>query len=231
MPFHGTVPAVKRTLAAGKGGWAENYIGNGRSELSAVRQYATGMGAVFLLLGLAGFIGPLVQGSNGQAFYTGSGLLLGLFAIDSVHNLVHLLFGIGGLFAGMTSWSASRVYAQVTGVIYALLFVVGLFTAGQNVGLLGNMLLFNVADNVLHAAISLVSLYFGFAPGLRPGPHRRLGAQQAGRTRRRAYQRPHSLTSEWGLSLCRIQGGTPGRGETPPPGPGPRHGRGPGSSG
>ncbi|MHB1132289.1 MAG: DUF4383 domain-containing protein [Chloroflexota bacterium] len=131
--------------------------------MSGVRQFATVMGVVFLLIGVGGFIGPLVQGSTGEFFYSGQGELLGLFHIDPLHNIAHLLFGVAGVLAGMGSWSASRSYAQITGIAYGLLFLLGLYTASQNVGLLGDLLMFNAADNVLHVLITAAALYFGFS--------------------------------------------------------------------
>ncbi len=49
-------------------------------------------GVVFLLVGLLGFVTT--------PFSLEGGLLLGLFPVNVLHNLVHLVFGVWGLVAG-----------------------------------------------------------------------------------------------------------------------------------
>ena len=66
------------------------------------RVFALIFGIVFILVGLAGFLPPLVMpvhsGHPTLAVDTGYGLLLGLFPVNVLHNLVHLAFGVWGLF-------------------------------------------------------------------------------------------------------------------------------------
>lgn len=111
-----------------------------------LRKASMVFGAVFVLIGLLGFVPAL----------TPDGLLLGVFKVDGVHNAVHLLSGLAAL-AASTSASYSRLYFQAFGVVYALVFVLGL-VMNPVLGFLH----VNAADNVLHFVIAATSLYLGF---------------------------------------------------------------------
>ncbi len=52
--------------------------------------------------------------------------LLGLFPVNLLHNIVHLLFGVWGL-AASRSWGGSVAYTRAGGVIYLVLAVLGFF--------------------------------------------------------------------------------------------------------
>jgi hypothetical protein len=107
------------------------------------------LGAVLALVGVLGFILPLAPDGN----------LLGIFAIDPLHNVVHLLSGIVGLAAGFAAGSRyARMYALVFGLVYALVTVVGFIMGTSVLGLIT----VNVADNFLHLliAISALGVYF-----------------------------------------------------------------------
>ena len=78
-------------------------------------------GIVFLIVGLAGFV---VTGGNMDANHLTAPKLLGMFPVNALHNVVHLLFGVWGL-AAYRSFAASRSYARIGGVAYLLLAVLG----------------------------------------------------------------------------------------------------------
>ena len=67
------------------------------------RLVATIFGAVYLLVGLLGFI---YTGGVGFVATTG-GLLLGIFEVNPLHNIAHLLIGAALLIAGLSSVSAA----------------------------------------------------------------------------------------------------------------------------
>ncbi|BBL78263.1 membrane protein [Rubrobacter xylanophilus] len=120
-----------------------------------VRTVALVLGVVFLLIGILGFV-PGVT--------TGEGYLLGIFAVNALHNVVHLVVGVLGIAAYY--WERyARLYCQVLGVVYLVIGVLG-FIPGITVG--GDMLLgiihVNLADNLLHLVVGAVAAYFGFAP-------------------------------------------------------------------
>ena len=89
----------------------------------------------------------------------GYGLVLGLFPVNILHNLVHLLFGVLGLAAYAGTFSAFS-YARIVAVSYGLLTVMGLIP-GLNTTF-GLVPIYG-ADVALHAVIAAVSAYFGFA--------------------------------------------------------------------
>lgn len=63
------------------------------------RLVATVFGAVYLLVGLLGFA---VTGGVGF-LATDGGLLLGIFAVNPLHNIAHLLIGAALLIAGLSN--------------------------------------------------------------------------------------------------------------------------------
>ena len=117
-----------------------------------VRAVALVFGASFLAVGILGF---LLNPTGGE--------LLGIFAVNVLHNLVHLLFGIFGIAAVLVG--RSRIYLQGVGVIYLLLTVLG-FVPGLYAGdhLLLGLVHINLADNFLHLVLGGIAAYFGFAP-------------------------------------------------------------------
>jgi hypothetical protein len=109
-------------------------------------------GIVFLLIGILGFV-PAV---------TKDEMLLGIFHVNTAHNVVHLLSGAVALFAGLTSVGASRVYFKIFGLVYAAVAVMGFLNPGDTMllGLISN----NAAVTWLHVGIAAVSLLLGFMP-------------------------------------------------------------------
>lgn len=94
---------------------------------SAVQKAALAMGAVFLLVGILGFI-PGVTTHYDQLTFAGhhsEAALLGIFNVSILHNIVHLAFGVAGI-ALARSFNAARSYLIGGGVIYLALFVYGL---------------------------------------------------------------------------------------------------------
>lgn len=112
-----------------------------------IQKLAWVFGIVFLLVGLAGFVPALTQG----------GMLLGIFEVDPLHNVIHLLSGalaIGAVLAG----NYARLYFQAFGVVYAIVAVVGFMQGDTVLGLIST----NMADHVLHLVIAAAALYVGF---------------------------------------------------------------------
>ena len=114
---------------------------------------ATVFGAVYLLVGLLGFA---VTGGVGF-IATEGGLLLGVFAVNPLHNVAHLLIGGALLIAGLMSARAAKITNTVVGAAYLLLGIVGFFLAGTA----ANILALNTADHFLHLASALVLLGVG----------------------------------------------------------------------
>src|SRR5687768_6576215 len=89
-------------------------------------------GILFLAVAVLGFVPGMVQppapGDPALTVDSGHGRLLGLFPVNLLHNLVHLLFGLWGFFASR-SLDGSRGYFKVIAVAYGLLTVLGLIPA------------------------------------------------------------------------------------------------------
>lgn len=128
----------------------------------STRRFALIYGIVFLLVGLAGFVpGATVPHTHPDVRVTsGLGLVLGLFPVNVLHNLTHLVFGAWGLGA-YRSYSGAVLYARVVTVVYALLTVMGLVSAGNVHTTFGLVPLYG-HDIWLHAALALIAAYFGF---------------------------------------------------------------------
>jgi hypothetical protein len=120
---------------------------------------ATVFGVVLLLVGILGFI-PGITTDDGT-------MLLGIFHVNALHNIIHLLSGAIALWAGMQSTAYAKTYFKVFGVIYALVAILG-FVQGDSdlIGIIAN----NMADTWLHVVIAVVALYFGFAGGEEAAP-------------------------------------------------------------
>lgn len=112
-----------------------------------VQTLAWVFGVVLLLIGVLGFVPGI----------TTDGMLLGLFEVDMMHSIVHIVSGLAALAAAWGLYSA-RLYFQVFGVVYALVTVVGFVMGGSILGLF----MVNMADNLLHLVIAAVALYAGF---------------------------------------------------------------------
>ena len=119
------------------------------------RLVATVFGAVYLLVGLLGFA---VTGGVGF-IATQGGLLLGLFAVNPLHNIAHLLIGAALLIAGLSSVTAAKAVNTTIGAVYLLLGIVGFFIASSAL----NILALNTADHFLHLASAIVLLGAGLA--------------------------------------------------------------------
>ncbi len=117
-----------------------------------MQTFAAVMGATFLLVGLGGFI-PGVTSNYDQLAFAGhesEAKLLGLFQISVLHNIVHLLFGVGLLAAARYSWA--KAYLLGGGVAYLGVTLYGALVDHESDA---NFLPFNDADNLLHLGLSL----------------------------------------------------------------------------
>ena len=119
------------------------------------RLVATIFGAVYILVGLLGFA---VTGGVGF-IATEGGLLLGIFEVNPLHDIAHLLIGAALLIAGLVSARAAKIVNIVVGATYLLLGIVGFFLVGTAL----NILALNTFDHFLHLASAIVLLGVGLA--------------------------------------------------------------------
>ena len=117
------------------------------------RLVATICGAVYLLVGLLGF-----AFTGGVGFVaTQGGLILGIFEVNPLHNVAHLLIGAALLIAGLTRAAAAKAVNITVGAVYLLLGIVGFFLVGTG----ANILALNTPDHFLHLVSAIVLLGVG----------------------------------------------------------------------
>jgi hypothetical protein len=112
-------------------------------------------GAVFVVVGLAGF---LVSGGH-PAVGADGGALLGLFQVNVLHNVVHAAIGAVLIAAALRGPRPAKLANTAVGAVYLVLFVVGLAVLGTGL----NIVALNPADNVLHLVLGLVLGGIGLA--------------------------------------------------------------------
>lgn len=110
------------------------------------------LGIVYIAVGILGFIPGIV---------TADGLLLGIFAVNTIHNIAHLAAGAILVWGGLSA--ANTVMANRIMAVVFLALVVASFIAPvvEQVPL-------NPADSALHLASAAITGYLGFVMGRRP---------------------------------------------------------------
>lgn len=120
-------------------------------------------GAVFLLVGILGFIPGITTDLDTIMFagHHSQAALLGIFQVSVLHNIVHLLFGIVGLL-GLRSRGLAKTYLIVGGIVYAVLWIYGLVVPMES---MGNFVPLNTADNWLHFVLAVAMVTTGIVFG------------------------------------------------------------------
>jgi hypothetical protein len=128
-----------------------------------LQKIATAVAAVFLLVGVLGFIPGITTDYDDMTFagHGSSAQLLGLFEVSVLHNIVHLLFGVAGLALART-WSGARAFLLGGGAIYLVLWIYGLVVDHESDA---NFVPVNDADNWLHLLLGLAMVGLGLALG------------------------------------------------------------------
>ena len=120
-----------------------------------IQRIATIFGAAFLLVGALGFTATgMHMGMNMDA--ASAPLLLGLFPVNALHNIVHIVFGVWGIWAGRAAGRAVA-YALGSGAVYMLLAILGMLTPTLLV-----IVPIGGYDVVLHLVLAVVLAGFGF---------------------------------------------------------------------
>jgi hypothetical protein len=122
-------------------------------------------GIVFLVIGAGGFIPGLTAMDHAghaadsevtmRSFF---GYELGMFPVNLLHSVTHILFGIWGILASR-SYGGARGYFRAVAIIYAVLAVMGLVPALRTT--FGLIPLYG-ADVVLHLVLAAGAAYFGW---------------------------------------------------------------------
>ena len=121
---------------------------------TTIQKLAAVFGVVFIIVAIAGFLTPggmFMQPSDPAM----AAKALGMFPVNLLHNIVHLVFGIWGL-AASRSWGGSKSFFVWAGVIYAILTVLA-FISPTGFGLVP----LAGADIGLHCLLAIVMLGIG----------------------------------------------------------------------
>ncbi|MFE9747984.1 DUF4383 domain-containing protein [Saccharothrix saharensis] len=147
-----------------------------------VQGLALFVGAVFLLVGVLGFVPGVTTALDGLRFAGphSEALLFGLFQVSVLHNALHLLFGVAGILAASTR-GASRLFLSAGGFLYLVLWVYGSVVHSiDHDGGPANFAPFNPADNLLHLGLgagmiiaAVLATVFERARGRYPGREQR----------------------------------------------------------
>lgn len=123
-----------------------------------IRYCALGLGILFLLLGLAGFLPNLTSGPEVAFPGPGYGYVLGLFPTNYFHNAIGILVGLWGI-AAFTSLGGSLAFNRAFTVIYAAQAILGLLPIART--FFGTMPLYG--NNIwLSALTAAIAFYYGF---------------------------------------------------------------------
>ena len=106
-------------------------------------------GLTFVAAGLLGFT------PNGLVAYDG------IFAVNAVHNLVHILTGIIIIVAVIKYPGYEGRVLKIVGAAYVAVTIVGFLTSGN---MMLGMVHINEADRWLHLGLAIVILGAGFLP-------------------------------------------------------------------
>lgn len=132
---------------------------------ATIQRAAQVVGALFLLVGVLGFIPGITTGYESLAFagHDSEALLLGIFQVSILHNIVHLLFGVAGLLLTRAP-AQSQNYLIGGGAVYLVLWIYGLVIHQESAV---NFVPVNSADNWLHLILGLGMIALGVALGRR----------------------------------------------------------------
>jgi hypothetical protein len=147
------------------------------SRSSAQQSLASWAGTAFLVLGILGFV-PGVTDRFAELRFAGhrsAAELFGVFDVSILHNLLHVVLGVGGLWLARTR-AGARAYLVAGGALCLGLWIFGLAVSR---GDSANFIPVDTADDWLHFAFGLTLLVAGLAlgRGLRQGgiqvPHQK----------------------------------------------------------
>lgn len=103
-------------------------------------------GVALIFAGVAGFVPAL----------TINGALFGIFEVDAMHNIVHIVTGVLAIMAA-TNLRLTKLFFTIFGIVYTLIAIIGFARDGDLF-----IMHVNLADNFLHLGIGLFSIYLAY---------------------------------------------------------------------
>jgi len=113
--------------------------------MGVLRIFAILFGLIFIAAGVVGLMPMFIKEGN----------LFGIFLVDDLHNIFHIVTGVIALLAAANS-RVSKVFFILFGLIYVAVTVLGFMGKEDML-----MMHFNMADNVLHLVIAVIFLFLG----------------------------------------------------------------------
>lgn len=101
------------------------------------------LGVVFIAIGLLGFV---------------NNPILGIFGVNTLHNLVHIVSGVLALWAVNKGMDSTVLFSKVFGIVYGLVAVLGFVVPA----FMESLLAVDMTDNILHVVLAVIFLYIGF---------------------------------------------------------------------
>ncbi len=108
-----------------------------------IKSFTWLLGIILFVLGVLGFV---------------SNPVLGLFEVDNMLNIIHIVAGVIGIAAAASGVSYARLFLILFGIVFAVVAVLGFAMNGDILGFMTT----NRAEDYLYTALALVSLAIGF---------------------------------------------------------------------
>ena len=112
-----------------------------------LQKITLGLGILYVAIGILGFVPGI----------TSDGLLLGIFAVNALHNIAHLVLGAVLIWGSMSP--------AITTVNKAMAVVFGVLVIASFIAPIIEQLPLNPPDTILHLVSAAVTAYLGFAAG------------------------------------------------------------------
>jgi uncharacterized protein DUF4383 len=130
-------------------------------QVPIVQRVARIFGWAFIAVGVGGF---LVTGASMETHPDLAPKLLGLFPLNVLHNVVHLVLGVFGIVAAK-QFTAAKLYCRITGIVYLLLAGLGAMSPDMF-----GLVPIGGADVWLHLVFALPLILVGFTAGRKSEP-------------------------------------------------------------
>jgi len=133
--------------------------------MKAAQKFSLIIGITYTVMGIMGFIPALVSQPESLPPYvsdlgvvSGYGDLMGLFPVNTPHNIIHIATGLLGIVTSI-SLDSSRLFSGQLGIYYTTLAVLGTIPVANT--FFGLFPIYGV-DVILHGVTGIMGIYFGF---------------------------------------------------------------------